>query len=93
MKYQFIQNPKCNYKENYPKHNILSYYSRTRFPVKNSLTKAEWKFIEKSFGDTVYFTLPLSRTNETDEGNEIVPFFILQNGHQEFGTEGQGFGG
>jgi len=34
--------------------------------------------MKKSFGDTVYFALPLSRTNETSEGNEIVPFFIFQ---------------
>jgi len=34
--------------------------------------------LKKSFGDTAYFALPLSRTNETSEGNEIVPFFIFQ---------------
>jgi ribosome maturation factor RimP len=34
--------------------------------------------MKKSFGDTAYFALPLSRTNETSEGNEIVPFFIFQ---------------
>ena len=39
------------------------------------------------------FALPLSRTNETGEGNEIVPFFIFQNGHQDYGTEDYGIGG
>jgi len=36
------------------------------------------EIMKKSFGDTAYFALPLSRTNETSEGNEIVPFFIFQ---------------